>query len=214
MVPHTIEGCRHLLLAVGEMHRTGFQHVRIRPYLADSAGGGRWVCWLVPAGLAGSPPDRGDALPFFPYLQNDRPLAFPAHPGETAAEILDLFPQLASAGRGADAAYAGWYAEALRLTAPLGLVIKSHFADGLGPPPAGWRVVGGASGVAVVPAPPAADPSLPRAIIRPPANDARQQLSDQKCERCRRGIERDLLRALPGWTRCRRCQIELEQGGG
>lgn len=34
------------------------------------------------------------------------------------------------------------------------------------------------------------------------------------CVRCGCPIERDLLKTLPDWTRCRRCQIELEQRGG
>lgn len=165
MISYDIPGCRHLLLAVGEMHQMGFQLVRIVPCLADSAGGGRWWCRLVPADMTSaplgtsftrkSPAEREGPFPFFPPDKRWQSVPFPATPKETAEALLRLYPELAARGRGTDEAYAKWYAEMLRLTHPLGLVIESHFADGLRAPASeGWRVVGGESSVEVVPLPP------------------------------------------------------------
>jgi hypothetical protein len=179
-----MEGGRHLLLAVGEMHRTGFQLVRIVPGLADSAGGGRWVCWLVPAGLTSAghgadhvrwPPPMEDPFPYFPVGHQWQSVPLPATPQETAATVLRLYPQLAAAGRGTDAAYARWYAEMLRLTEPHGMVIARHYADGLDPPPADrLRVLNDPGRAESVPPPPIAvgagagpSPWVPPAPQRP-----------------------------------------------
>jgi hypothetical protein len=164
-IPYSIEGCRHLLVAVGEMHALGFQLVRVVPHLADSPGGGRWWCWLVPATMTSTghgatfaelPPPRKDGpFPWFPYDARWQSVPFPAPPDETAAQVLELYPQLAAQARGADEPYARWYAEMLQQTEPKGLIIGSHYADGIQPPPADvLRVVAGPGASQTVPPPP------------------------------------------------------------
>jgi hypothetical protein len=164
---YTVRHCRHLLRAVGELHGMGYELVRVAPHLADSAGGGRWWCALVPAELIA--PDRGAELAdplAFPRLERNGYPCYPlgstagliddeVPPVDTAGLILRHYPRLAERGRGRDAEYALWYADMLRLTEPEGLVIATYWGDRSVP----WsgdplRVVGGASASATVSPPP------------------------------------------------------------
>jgi hypothetical protein len=156
-----------LLRAVGELHSAGYELLRAVPHLADSAGGGRWWCDLVPAELVA--PDRGAELADPRLFCHVEEIGYAWYPmgklgglvddgvpwQETARLILDHYPRLAEATRGRDSSYAQWYAEMLRLTEPEGLFIGSHYADGLAPPPTDHlRVVGGLSVSRKVPLPP------------------------------------------------------------
>jgi hypothetical protein len=165
-VPYSVAGCRHLLTAVEDLHKLGLQLVRVVPHLADSAGGGRWWCWLVPAELtapshgarfaSSAPPSRRLGYPFFPGDAHWRSIDFPASPSETAARILEMYPQLAERGRGSDGPYVRWYSEMLRLTAPDGLIISSAYHDGGQQTGLDeMRVVGGRRAVETVHLPPA-----------------------------------------------------------
>jgi hypothetical protein len=164
-VPYSIEGCRHVLAAVEAIHNLGYHRVRVVPHLADSAGGDRWWCWIVPAAMTSpdhgacfaTPDPRPDSVAYawFPVDAFWQSIDFPAPPGETAARILTDYPQIAVQGWGTDDSYVRWYSEMLRLTEPDGLIISSAFHDRQAPAWAeGLHVVGKRGGAEIVPLPP------------------------------------------------------------
>lgn len=124
MTDRGFSGRRHatrLLLTVSEMHKRGFQGLRIFPTLEEDPFG--WNCHLVlsrsmdPGHGAFSQVEMGSSLPYFSsgddgqYLWSDRP-------GSTARALADQLEQgsLSSWLEGAlvdDFAYAGWYAKML-----------------------------------------------------------------------------------------------------
>jgi hypothetical protein len=164
---YSIPSCRNLLCAIGELHKAGYQLIRVAPYLSDSAGGGRWFCSIVPAESISK--DHGARLVDERLHHQNEALGYAFYPGgrllrvvdpdvppqETAEKILELYPRLAEQGRGRDELYARWYSDMLHLTEPEGLIIAGHWGDVLEPPPdEGLRVVGGSSRVRKLPAPP------------------------------------------------------------
>lgn len=116
---------RQILLVVAELHRRGFQRVRIVPSLG--AEGCYWQCKIVPAAAMAS--DDGNVL-----IDENFPTA--AYPGDFDSEyywwdgileqspdlitdqFVERFPGLMSWGTGRDWAYAGWYQEMMRATQP------------------------------------------------------------------------------------------------
>lgn len=164
---YTIRNCRHVLGAVGQLHIDGFELLRAVPHFADSAGGGRWRCALVPAELTAS--DRGASLAEPSSFFGVEEIGYAWYPSpnlleliddvsssrETARLILERYPRLAEDTRGRDAPYVRWYAEMLRLTEPEGLFVGSHWEDQFVAPPIDHlRVVGGTGAETTVVLPP------------------------------------------------------------
>lgn len=118
---------RRVLLMVGELHRRGYQRLRIAPGMSGS--GLHWRCAISPvhnvsrrhgARLVSGEDDAMVAR----YTSGAEAECFgwrdatQAGPGELAALLIERFPALARAGRGSDWLYAGWYQEMLHLTDP------------------------------------------------------------------------------------------------
>jgi hypothetical protein len=122
-----------LLLMVAELHRLGYQRLRIEPAMAAS--GVHWRCALASAAqfgvrhgalLAENGPvarySTGQGRAYF-----DWPDAADDTPAQLARKFIERFPEIATQSQGADVAYADWYAEMLRLTEPDGAPIA--YAD-------------------------------------------------------------------------------------
>jgi hypothetical protein len=115
---------RMLLLMVAELHRLGYQRLRIEPGMAPS--GMHWRCGFASAMhvskqhgalIAGSGPvarySTGQARAYF-----DWPDAAGDTPAQLARKFVERFPTIAMQSQGADADYTNWYAEMLRLLDP------------------------------------------------------------------------------------------------
>ena len=124
---------RLLLLMVAELHRLGYQRLRIEPGMAPS--GMYWRCGFASAVhfspqhgaiIAASGPvarySSGQARAYF-----DWPDAAGDTPEQLAHKFVARFPEIAMQSQGADAVYAEWYAEMLRQTEPDGAPIA--YAD-------------------------------------------------------------------------------------
>ena len=119
--------CRRLLYMVRELHSMGYERLRIAPGVAPS--GLFWRLSVFPA--SNSDPDNGARMRNFDegahyssgggnrYFDWDD--ATDDSPTELAEKFIDRFPDLATAGRGRDTDYVGWYEEMLQLTEPDGL---------------------------------------------------------------------------------------------
>jgi hypothetical protein len=130
-----IAACRAVLRLVGALHAQGHQRLRIAPTVSETDG--TWQCVIAasrsfsaggvvlvdhggPAVHYGS--DQGHAC----FGWHD---AVDASPERLADMFVARFPTVAGAGWGPDWAYAGWFLELLRLTAPDDLPV-AH-AEGL-----------------------------------------------------------------------------------
>ena len=130
---------RRALLMVEELHLMGYQHLRIAPRMNS----GVWNCIFVPnvytsshhGAMLGDPEDfllhDGSAASF----SSDRKgrhfgwsNAGALTPLKWARRFLREFPKIAALGKGSDWAYAGWYQEMIRLTAPANLPVASSDA--------------------------------------------------------------------------------------
>jgi DNA-binding transcriptional ArsR family regulator len=121
--------CRRVLVMVQELHRRGYEQLRVAPGISPS--GLHWRCSIVPVdwvrrdhgalavggGVLAACYGSGQGARFFdwPDAEHDAPVAL-------AGKFLDRFPDIASRGRGSDPEYARWYAGMLRATAPDGLI--------------------------------------------------------------------------------------------
>jgi len=110
---------RRILLMVHELHRLGYERLRILPMMAPS--GMHWRCKFFPAGE----PHR--ELQFFStgsgaacFTWED---ATEDSPAELGRKFIARVPA-ASAAKGEDPAYAAWFVTMLKATAPLGLPIE------------------------------------------------------------------------------------------
>ncbi|MBP2299724.1 hypothetical protein [Azospirillum picis] len=104
-----------LLAMVNELHKAGYQRLRIAPGMAPS--GCHWRCHVTSAGnvaVNGWEPldwSRGVAS----YSTGQKNLYFgwddAGHDSarQLAAKFIERFPEIARAGQGPDWAYAGWY---------------------------------------------------------------------------------------------------------
>jgi hypothetical protein len=110
-----------------ELHRMGYQRLRVAPGLSPS--GMHWRCAVLSAGNAG----RGHGARL---LRHDEAAHYSSSAGanyfgwgdaaqdsprQLAEKFVSRFPLIAEAGRGPDKPYADWYAEMIRLTEPSGL---------------------------------------------------------------------------------------------
>lgn len=122
---------RRVLLMVRELHRLGYERLRIAPGLAPS--GGAWRCSVVPTTAtcrengALTPPGPLGPLSDAAYTTGMKgqyfawPDAERDTPAQLAAKFVERFPGLVADGRGEDRAYVAWYEAMLRDTAPTGL---------------------------------------------------------------------------------------------
>lgn len=125
--PTAVRG-RRVLLAVRELHRLGYERLRIAPGLSPA--GTAWRVAVVPApetcaeNGALTPPGP---LPEATYSTGDGGRYFGWDdaagdaPADLAAKFVARFPRVAAPGRGPDPAYRLWYEEMLAATAPMGL---------------------------------------------------------------------------------------------
>lgn len=140
--PDEIALARRVLLMVGELHRLGYQLLRIAPGMASS--GPSWRCLIVPnvytsAHHGAMLHDAEDSLLSWGdaarYSTADEgryfgwPDAADLTPQELAHRFLGEFPTLAKLGEGSDWAYAGWYQEMVRLTAPANIPIAYSLVE-------------------------------------------------------------------------------------
>ena len=133
---------RRLLLMVRELHRRGYERIRIAPGLAPRATA--WRCAIVPAELTCR--EHGALLPPGPRLPGPPTQAHYStaqgggyfgwtdvaadRPELLALKFLGRCAPLAAAGRGADLAYATWYRDMTAATVPLDLPYA--YSDGEG----------------------------------------------------------------------------------
>lgn len=130
---------RRLLWIVRELHRRGYQRLRVVPGMSPS--GLHWRCVLAPADAFGSSGSSGSLYPdpgdpdVLSYSSSEGPVAFGWDDGadadtETLADLLlERAPRLAERSRGEDRAYAAWLAEMLTVTAPDGVVTDLTCTD-------------------------------------------------------------------------------------
>lgn len=126
--------CRRVLSMVQELHRRGYERLRIAPSMSPS--GVYWRCSIVPVARIRRDHGAEAAVPqsekcFYGSGQYERFFDWPdAERDSTTAladKFLQRFPDLAAEGKGEDPDYVRWYDEMLRLTAPRGVVYA--FAD-------------------------------------------------------------------------------------
>lgn len=108
-----------VLLMVHELHKWGYQRLRINPGLAPS--GLYWRCSIIPAARAGtsSPIARYTTGMMNRYFDWDDAARDSAP--QLAEKFVARFPELVAAGVGSDWRYAGWYVEML------GFAERGHF---------------------------------------------------------------------------------------
>ena len=118
---------RRILLMVRELHRRGYERLRVAPSLFAS---GRWTCCVTPVtniswfnGVwecdfkVGAHYSSGQGAHCFDWTD-----AADDTPEQLATKFIERFPDLSEQGRGRDEAYADWYSEMLTATEPAGLV--------------------------------------------------------------------------------------------
>lgn len=127
---------RKLLLMVAELHRMGYQRLRIVPGMAPS--GCYWRCKIVPASMIS--PNHGaksdchnDMAARYSSGQEDNFFGWNDVVGNTPTEMaqkfIERFPKIAEAGCGGDDKYVSWYLEMLRLTEPDGIIFTTADSD-------------------------------------------------------------------------------------
>lgn len=117
---------RRLLLLVAELHRRGFQRLRIAPGMSPS--GMNWRCALAPistfAGDDGARTANWESPLIARYTSADGTLYFGWQDAQGAdvKQLADLFqarfPETCSAAAGEDAAYTIWFEDMLERTYP------------------------------------------------------------------------------------------------
>jgi DNA-binding transcriptional ArsR family regulator len=121
--------CRRVLQMVLELHRRGYERLRVAPGMSPS--GLHWRCSIVPVtnirrdhGAMVLDHEKesvrytsGQESRFFDWTDAERD-----SPAELADKFIERFRALAAMGRGRDPEYARWYAEMHRATDPGGLI--------------------------------------------------------------------------------------------
>ena len=122
-----IADCRRLLCMVQELHRMGYEQLRIAPAVAPSG-----LFWRLSVFAASNSDSENGAMmrnygegAHYSSGSGDRYFdwddAADDSPLELAGKFIERFPELAAAGRGRDADYVRWYDDLLRMTEPDGL---------------------------------------------------------------------------------------------
>ena len=121
---------RNVLLLVGELHRRGYEKLRI--YAGLSPAGGYWRCSITHAGnishLNGAEiADFNADSTFYTTEQEDAYFGWKDVVHDSVAQLADKFierfPEICAKGKGADPAYAAWYRHMLNATEPNGFPI-------------------------------------------------------------------------------------------
>lgn len=110
--------CR-LLAMIHELHKAGYQRLRIAPGMSPS--GCHWRCHITSSDnvlLNGWEPIRWEVgVANYTTGEEDLYFGWPDGPGKTARELARMFikrfPELAASGSGRDRAYAGWFVDML-----------------------------------------------------------------------------------------------------
>lgn len=118
-----IRYCLRLLLSVRELHRLGYECLRIAPGL--NASGSAWRCALAPAALMkprhGALLDRpvDELVAYYSSAEERRYFGEPARFGGSrqllAGMIVQRFPALVRQSYGADQPYVRWFSDVVRL---------------------------------------------------------------------------------------------------
>jgi hypothetical protein len=127
------EQARCLLLMVGELHKQGYERLRVAPRFADSPGGPVWQCRVVPDFFTHQEhgaveTDCPSELTYFYSTRGARnveklwPELTNMHPDLAAGAWVLSHKQLCAAGHGSDPEYVSWYAEMLGQTEPGGVI--------------------------------------------------------------------------------------------
>ena len=130
------KNARQVFLMVAELHKMGYEGLRIAPFLSPS--GCYWRCVILPASMT-SPThgarlardDDYELLPRYSSADEDNYFGWrhmkPKTPLILARRFIVEFPKFAAQGKHPDPAYVGWFTRMLELTAPIGVV--SAFGD-------------------------------------------------------------------------------------
>jgi hypothetical protein len=130
------KNARRLFLMVAELHKLGYEGLRVTPFLSPS--GCYWRCCIVPASLTHQAHGARladdvdyESLPRYSSADGDNYFGWanmkPKTPVILARRFIVVFPQFAEKGHHPDPAYARWFKEMLELTAPIG--VASAFGD-------------------------------------------------------------------------------------
>jgi hypothetical protein len=127
------EQTRRLLLMIEELHKQGYERLRISPGFGDSPGGPVWQCQVVPDFFTHE--EHGavntecpDGLWYRYSTRNARnyerywPELAHTQPGQAASAFMLSNMRLCHAGHGSDPAYAEWFSNMMRETKPNGVV--------------------------------------------------------------------------------------------
>ncbi len=114
----SMNASRKLLLAVAELHRRGYENLRLRAGLSPS--GCHWRYQLSPRDES----VRGPSGSLTNQLNMNWGDNDDSTPEELAGAIMTRFPELVDAAKGEDSAYAAWLSEIIEESAPEGLFIE------------------------------------------------------------------------------------------
>jgi len=130
------KNARYVFLMVAELHKLGYEGLRVTPFHSPS--GCYWRCVILPASMT-SPThgarlardDDYESLPRYSSADGDNYFGWANLKSKTplvlAKRFIREFPNFAEQGHHPDPAYARWFATMLELTAPIGVV--SAFGD-------------------------------------------------------------------------------------
>lgn len=134
--------CQRVLLMVHELHKRGYQRLRIMPGL--SASGGAWRVCVTPISNilrthGAMAADYGRMSAHYTSADENRFFGWDDARGDTARALADKFerrfPEVLAAAEGSDWDYAGWYVEMLGVAESGALPIS--YADWYEPPAPG-----------------------------------------------------------------------------
>ena len=144
-------GIRRWIELVGELHRLGYERLRLAPSIEDAGPAPIWFGEIAPVNYFRK--DHGAVLAQHPFplkvqeaLRGANPNAYPMFtsrwcngpdypwPGflnapitECAEQWISKYAKLAIEGEGADAEYATWYTRMLETTSPTGLITAYYY---------------------------------------------------------------------------------------
>jgi hypothetical protein len=121
LVPPTdilLRRCLRLLAMVAELHKAGYQKLRIVPGMSPS--GAHWRCSITSADNVqanGWEPVSWERVVPYSSADKDRYFGWPDAAGKSARQLaqmfIDRFTEVSARGAGRDRAYAGWFVSTL-----------------------------------------------------------------------------------------------------
>jgi hypothetical protein len=114
---------RRVLLMVAELHRRGYERLRVFPFEDQ------WMAWrcLVKSSVEADRNDLADS-PYHICVYMPEPFGWTDARSDSVADLADKFieryPKACKAGFGHDSAYVQWYENMLASTEPDGLIIE------------------------------------------------------------------------------------------